>query len=200
MKFCITNLHYHNNSVLDVKIDNVKITPVDSPIAAKSLTTSVAVKELTLGQELDLSDVEILLTRNNNVTRPLASGEYVLDLSQVNKDVEGQYPVTVKAVDEFGKEVSTTIMVKYAHEHIEEVDAPVAPTCTKTGLTEGKHCSVCNEVLVAQQEVPATGHNYSELKHDSEGHWTECSCGDATVTTALPQVGLLAFTVKTSLA
>ena len=42
--------------------------------------------------------------------------------------------------------------------HTEEVDAAVAPTCTETGLTAGKHCSVCESVLVAQEEVPATGH------------------------------------------
>ena len=42
--------------------------------------------------------------------------------------------------------------------HTEVVDAAVAPTCTETGLTEGKHCSVCNTVLVAQEEVAAKGH------------------------------------------
>lgn len=47
--------------------------------------------------------------------------------------------------------------------HTEVVDAAVAPTCTATGLTGGKHCSVCEKVLVAQDVVVATGHTEETL-------------------------------------
>ena len=44
--------------------------------------------------------------------------------------------------------------------HAIETDPAKEPTCTETGLTEGKHCSVCGEVFVAQEEIPALGHDY----------------------------------------
>ena len=46
--------------------------------------------------------------------------------------------------------------------HTTATDPAVAPTCTETGLTEGSHCSVCNEVITAQETVPATGHSFGE--------------------------------------
>ena len=44
--------------------------------------------------------------------------------------------------------------------HKAVVNEAVAPTCTETGLTEGSHCIVCNEVLKVQKELPAIGHNW----------------------------------------
>ena len=42
--------------------------------------------------------------------------------------------------------------------HTPVTDPAVEPTCTKTGLTEGSHCSVCGETIKAQETVPAKGH------------------------------------------
>ena len=42
--------------------------------------------------------------------------------------------------------------------HKEVIDKAVEATCTKTGLTEGIHCSVCDAIIKAQEVVPAKGH------------------------------------------
>ncbi len=57
-----------------------------------------------------------------------------------------------------GTECSRTTVSVGAKGHTIVADAAVAPTCDKTGKTLGSHCSVCDEVIVAQQTVPASGH------------------------------------------
>ena len=57
-------------------------------------------------------------------------------------------------------ELSRKTFVVDALGHTEVIDKAITPTCTTTGLTEGKHCSACNKVLVAQTVVPIIDHNY----------------------------------------
>ncbi len=75
-------------------------------------------------------------------------------------DADGKNETTVKAV---------TLPLA---DHTVVVDPAVAPTETTPGKTEGKHCSVCNTVLVAQQVIPATGKQPSGNDKPSAGNTT----------------------------
>ena len=77
--------------------------------------------------------------------------------------------------DAEGKNEITGPVIIPATGHTEEIDKAVDASCTETGLTEGKHCSVCNEVLLEQKAVPATGHEYSEWTElDANQHQRVC--------------------------
>lgn len=61
--------------------------------------------------------------------------------------------------------------------HTEEILAAKDATCDEAGLTEGKKCSVCGKILVAQNEVEALGHKDEDMngKCDNGGEdyvWT----------------------------
>ncbi|MBQ9807078.1 MAG: hypothetical protein IJW49_11325 [Clostridia bacterium] len=47
-----------------------------------------------------------------------------------------------------------------ANGHTEAIDEGKLATCLEKGLTEGKHCAVCNTVLVAQTETAIADHSY----------------------------------------
>lgn len=51
-------------------------------------------------------------------------------------------------------EIALANTVLAATGHTAVTDPYVAPTYTSVGWTEGSHCSVCSEVLVAQEEIP----------------------------------------------
>ena len=78
--------------------------------------------------------------------------------------------------------------------HTEEIIPAVEATCTETGLTEGVKCSVCGEILVAQEVVPAKGHEYTAVvtaptcTRGGYTTWT-CACGDSYVDSYVEPTG-----------
>ena len=78
--------------------------------------------------------------------------------------------------------------------HTEEEIPAVAPTCTEKGLTAGVKCSVCGEILTAQQEILANGHKYESVVTaptcTEQGYTTyTCACGDSYVDDYIDSLG-----------
>lgn len=60
--------------------------------------------------------------------------------------------------------------------HTEATDRAVEETCTQSGLSEGSHCEVCNEILTKQTEIAALGHVWDD--GDTAHKFTCTVCGE----------------------
>jgi uncharacterized protein YgiM (DUF1202 family) len=66
-------------------------------------------------------------------------------------------------------------------------DVAVAPTCTTAGKTAGSHCSICDEVITAQQTISPTGHYYVN------GRCSYCGTADPSYVATSPDYYLFGF-------
>ena len=78
--------------------------------------------------------------------------------------------------DDDGDYVCDTCGENLCTDHNEEIVTGKDATCTETGLTEGKKCSICGSVIIAQEVIPALGHNASEDDGDCT---TAVKCANA---------------------
>lgn len=114
---------------------------------------------VTIHQGEGLADIEW----NVNDELPTLSKEgYYVEGYYFDKDFTLEASLATLKVTGITKNVDVYVKwQKNACTHNVVTDPAVSPTCTTTGLTEGSHCSICNEVFIAQQEIAALGHDYS---------------------------------------
>ena len=145
---------------------------VTNDLEAKSTNTDI-VFEFTTG-EVEEPEHE------HTAGKPVRENEVAATCAK-----EGSYDEVVyctECEEELSRE--TKIIAKIAH--TEEAVPGKPATCTETGLTEGTKCSVCGDVLKAQEEIPALGHKEEVIKGKTATctekgltDGTKCSvCGD----------------------
>jgi hypothetical protein len=72
----------------------------------------------------------------------------------------------------------TVIDTGSAKGHTEVNDSAVEATCTQTGLTQGSHCSECDEILEEQTVVDKIPHNFEWVENKSGVLEYKCTvCG-----------------------
>ena len=85
--------------------------------------------------------------------------------------------------------------------HTEVVDKGYEATCEKEGLTDGSHCSVCNEVIKVQSKIEKKEHSWIDATKKAPKTCSVCGategeklkgCKKASVLTILSSITLLA--------
>lgn len=99
----------------------------------------------------------LLLGKTATLTAVPTEGYHFVNWSDGNTDNPRSYSTA--------KDTSFTALFE-AHTIV--IDSAVAETCTELGKTEGMHCSVCGEILVAQEEIPALGHEFVNYVYNND--------------------------------
>ena len=173
-------LSYETTKKFDFSIEDTsvaKITNISSSVISSGSyyrqSSSAKISPVYLG-DTSVKVVDENGTILTTSTLLVVEGDHQMQVTEI---------YTVATCTQDGRELHTCKfcghqeeITKNATGHTEIVDPAIAPTCVNTGLTEGKHCEICNEVFIAQTELPATGeHLWKKTK-------TNYQNGDVTYT------------------
>ena len=120
---------------------------------------SGTVSDKTMTLSLEANDVVIVrYSKDGSVDKNQDKGWVTLGYETITAEPGDEIPAYLVAPDCANAVVCAycQTVVAEALGHNEVTDEAVDYTCTETGLTEGRHCGRCGEVILAQQEIPAS--------------------------------------------
>ena len=109
-------------------------------------------KETTFNETTTAADETTNTTETTRTECPHDITEWVVDATATCTEEGSKH----KECSLCKESLETAVIAKTAH--TEEIVSGKAATCSENGLTDGKKCSVCNTVLVEQQEIATINH------------------------------------------
>ena len=168
-----------------VNVDSATVGKVEVPASAENIVVNVS-GDSAIEIKADSGSTKIAADNTGNITvdgdakDSITPHAHSWDEGVVTKQPtcseEGVTTYTC-TIENCPANTKTESIAKISHTEV--VDAAVAANCLTAGKTEGKHCSVCGTVTVAQKETKPMGHDFTVAQHDATQHWLKCSRCDA---------------------
>lgn len=145
--------------------DSSILTLSDTKYTVSAITYTITVNEAENGT---VTVDKAVAEKGETVTVTATPDQcYALEKIYVNgSEIEG---TTFTAAED------AVITATFTATHTEETIPAVEATCTQTGLTEGIKCSLCGEIITAQQETEILGHSFTDYINDENAECTEDS-------------------------
>jgi len=146
-------------SYFQIFAEEVIATPgetVEIPMIMKHIYMENPAGELVEGANLRIKEVPPFLSISESGTGIVVAEDAWIPEGET---FVAKFVVCGETMDEWGNEIyeeAEVAMILCNHNVV--TDKAVAATCTKTGLTEGSHCTICEKVIVKQEVTKALGH------------------------------------------
>ena len=119
----------------------------------------------------DESELAVSTSPYQGVEHEHKPGEVIYEVYFEPTCTAGGYHDEVVICDSCNQELSRETIYDPPLGHTEKVIEGYEPTCTETGLTDGKECTVCDTVTQEQKVIPAKGHTEQVIS----GHAPTCT-------------------------
>ncbi len=141
-----------------VNVSSVTIAQGITSIGEYAFYNCNGLKEVTIPNSVTRIGKDAFTSCYNLVSISIPDSVIEIGYPFLNKTATIIIPTCNSYAHKWAKDNTNNNIQVEAHQNIVADDAKDA-TCTEDGLTAGKHCSVCNEVII-QQSTISGGHNY----------------------------------------
>ena len=177
----------HDEIAYEAKDPTCTEVGYDAYVACSRCHYTTYVEKAALGHDM-VADAAVDATCTEN---GLTAGEHC---SRCEHKVAQEVIIALGHKDKDNNYICDVCQADLCTDHVEEIIAGTPATCTEAGLTEGKKCSRCGDIIVEQTIISALGHTYGNAVYTWGEDNSTCTATQACINDAAHTVSASART------